>query len=205
ASGKTIVFVTHDMNATERFCDRAMLIERGDVIDINEPHVIARAYNELNFGRLVHDEVETGRYGDRTMCEIADAWFESPTGERIAQVAHGEPVRAAVRARFFQPVENPVFGVTLRNELGHTIFATTTEQSDLDVGSFSPGDEVTLRIGFQNVLVASNYKLTPSIARAGSGSDTLDLREDLTSLLVHSTHSSGGIVDLPYTFEMERA
>uniref|UniRef100_UPI0035645E9B ABC transporter ATP-binding protein n=1 Tax=Paraconexibacter sp. TaxID=2949640 RepID=UPI0035645E9B len=47
ASGKTIVFVTHDMNATERFCDRAMLIERGDVIDINEPHVIARAYNEL--------------------------------------------------------------------------------------------------------------------------------------------------------------
>ncbi len=29
AAGKTIVFVTHDMSAVERFCDRAMLLERG--------------------------------------------------------------------------------------------------------------------------------------------------------------------------------
>ncbi|MFL5887428.1 MAG: ABC transporter ATP-binding protein, partial [Thermoleophilaceae bacterium] len=29
--GKTIVFVTHDMGAVQRFCHRAMLIERGDV------------------------------------------------------------------------------------------------------------------------------------------------------------------------------
>ena len=30
AAGKTIIFVTHDMGAVERFCDRAMLIERGE-------------------------------------------------------------------------------------------------------------------------------------------------------------------------------
>ena len=30
AEGKTIIFVTHDMSAVERFCDRAMLIEKGD-------------------------------------------------------------------------------------------------------------------------------------------------------------------------------
>ena len=29
AAGKTIIFVTHDMGAVERFCDRAMLLERG--------------------------------------------------------------------------------------------------------------------------------------------------------------------------------
>ena len=56
AAGKTIVFVTHDMGAVERFCDRAMLIERGKVIDDRRRRTtIARAYNELNFGRLVHD------------------------------------------------------------------------------------------------------------------------------------------------------
>ena len=27
--GRTIIFVTHDMGAVERFCDRAMLLERG--------------------------------------------------------------------------------------------------------------------------------------------------------------------------------
>ena len=35
--GKTILFVTHDMGSVERFCDRAMLIERGRVLAIGEP------------------------------------------------------------------------------------------------------------------------------------------------------------------------
>ena len=37
AEGRTIVFVTHDMAAVERFCDRAMLIERGRMLDIGSP------------------------------------------------------------------------------------------------------------------------------------------------------------------------
>ena len=28
SEGRTIVFVTHDMNAVERYCDRAMVIDR---------------------------------------------------------------------------------------------------------------------------------------------------------------------------------
>ena len=35
--GRTILFVTHDMGAVQRFCDRAMLLERGEVVDIGEP------------------------------------------------------------------------------------------------------------------------------------------------------------------------
>jgi ABC-type polysaccharide/polyol phosphate transport system ATPase subunit len=204
AEGRTIVFVTHDMHATERFCDRAMLIERGEVLSIDEPHVIARAYNELNFGRLVHAEVETGRYGDNAVCEIVDAWFEDGEGERIVQIAHGETLCAAVRCRFHEEVEDPEFGMTLRNELGHTIFASSTEHATVETGTFKAGEEVVVRLDFQNVLAPSNYKLTPSVARRGAGADTLDLREDLTSLLVHSTRVSGGIVDLPHSFSMER-
>src|SRR5207245_9986333 len=54
AEGRTILFVTHDMSSVQRFCDRAMLIERGRMIEIGEPGWIARRYNELNFGRTMH-------------------------------------------------------------------------------------------------------------------------------------------------------
>ncbi len=60
AAGRTIVFVTHDMGAVERFCDRAMLLERGRVVDIAEPASIARQYNELNFHRVRREAVEHG-------------------------------------------------------------------------------------------------------------------------------------------------
>ena len=54
-AGKTILFVTHDMGLVERFCDRAMLIERGNVLSIGDPHEIGLLYNQVNFGGLVHD------------------------------------------------------------------------------------------------------------------------------------------------------
>ncbi len=58
---RTIVFVTHDMAAVERFCDRAMVIEHGRLTEIGAPADIARAYNQLNFGRIEHDEQEGER------------------------------------------------------------------------------------------------------------------------------------------------
>ena len=51
AEGKTIVFVTHDMTAVTRFCNRAMLMERGRVVCNGDPDGVAREYHELNFGR----------------------------------------------------------------------------------------------------------------------------------------------------------
>src|SRR5580693_454840 len=56
--GKTIVFVSHDMFSMERFCDRAMLIERGRMIELGAPGDVARAYHKLNFGQLAHEAAE---------------------------------------------------------------------------------------------------------------------------------------------------
>ena len=45
---RTILFVTHDMRAVERFCDRAVLLEHGRVVAIGEPAAIAARYEEVN-------------------------------------------------------------------------------------------------------------------------------------------------------------
>jgi ABC-type multidrug transport system ATPase subunit len=48
-SGATVVLVTHEMGAVQRFCDRAMLMESGKVVDIGDTQRIADRYLELNF------------------------------------------------------------------------------------------------------------------------------------------------------------
>src|SRR5215218_8083597 len=50
-AGKTMLFVTHDMGAVQRFCDRALLIENGVVKTIGDPQRVGNQYVELNFGR----------------------------------------------------------------------------------------------------------------------------------------------------------
>ena len=37
AQRRTVLLVTHDMGAVRRFCDRAMLLEHGRVVEIGEP------------------------------------------------------------------------------------------------------------------------------------------------------------------------
>jgi ABC-type polysaccharide/polyol phosphate transport system ATPase subunit len=49
-AGRTVLFVSHDMAAIERLCDRALALEVGNVVDIGEPGRIARLYEELNSG-----------------------------------------------------------------------------------------------------------------------------------------------------------
>ncbi len=203
AAGKTILFVTHDMMAVRRFCDRAMLIEKGEVISIGDPDAVARSYMELNFGRTVHAApTGSGRYGDQRAAEIQGAWFEAADGERVTDVPQGETLLACFDVRFHEDVADPVFGVTLHNEVRHTVFAATSSR-DGATGSFPAGETATVRLQFENWLAPSNYTLTPSVA-AADGEDTLDLRENVASVIVHSAGMTGGVVDLPSEFGITR-
>jgi ABC-type polysaccharide/polyol phosphate transport system ATPase subunit len=204
--GRTIVLVTHDMSAVERFCDRAMLIEQGEILNIGEPGAIGRKYNELNFGHTVHSAPgDGGRYDARGAAEILSAWFENAEGERIGALAQGETLRVCFEVRMHEPLEDPIFAATLRNDVQHTIFATSTQWTHGATGRFAPGETAVVRIQFDNWLAPSRYTVTPSVARQGGGADALDLREDLASLIVHATHFTGGVADLPHGFEISRA
>ncbi len=206
--GRTILFVTHDMGAIQRFCDRAMLLDKGRMVAIGDPADVAHRYNELNFGRTVH-ELSEGRTDDERRtdyrdADIADAWFEDAAGTRIAAIAHREPLTVGIEVRFNAALDDPSFGFTVRNNAGATVFATTSEFAYGPSGHFAAGEVVTVRVRLENWFTPSSYTITASIARAGMGSDTIDLRADLATLVVHGGRFTTGVVDLPHEFEIVR-
>jgi hypothetical protein len=109
-----------------------------------------------------------------------------------------------MEARFNAPIEEPVFGFTLRDDPGTTIFAATTDLTGVATGRFEAGETVVVRMAFDNVMTQSTYSVTPSIARAGLGADALDLRADLAKLVVHGGPKTGAVVNLPHVFEVTR-
>lgn len=46
--GQTIILVTHDMSAVQRFCERAILIDKGEIVLSGNPSDIANLYLEQN-------------------------------------------------------------------------------------------------------------------------------------------------------------
>ena len=84
-SGTTVLLVTHDMSAVERFCDRAMVLERGHVTDVGETRHVAETYLRLNFSQAERDAAEAE----------ADDGDESGDGARAPHdVAAGEAAEA---------------------------------------------------------------------------------------------------------------
>lgn len=49
---RTIVFISHDMSAVKRYCDRCILVEKGKVILEGNPEKIAREYDNLNLDKI---------------------------------------------------------------------------------------------------------------------------------------------------------
>jgi ABC-type polysaccharide/polyol phosphate transport system ATPase subunit/ABC-type polysaccharide/polyol phosphate export permease len=48
--GKTIVLVTHSMDTVRASCDRALLLNRGEVVSLGDPETVAGDYEKLNAG-----------------------------------------------------------------------------------------------------------------------------------------------------------
>jgi ABC-type polysaccharide/polyol phosphate transport system ATPase subunit len=202
--GKTIVFVSHDMFSVERFCDRAMLMERGNMVELGDPRDIARAYHKLNFGDLPHEAPAADANVSTHGTAILDAWFESTTGERVTSSSREEALSMCFEVRVAEDLRDPVFAATLRNELGHTIVVARSDQHGALSGTFKSGETLVARFAMPNWLTASRYTLTPSIAREGTGAEALAVVEDMASVMIHGA-ATGGILELPIEVRIERA
>ena len=202
----TVLLVTHDMSAAQRFCDRAMLLEQGRQLETGETEHVANRYLEVNFGRQRSEETATAddavdRWGDGR-ARILEAWFEDEHGARTDVLPTGRPCSYVMRTSFAEGVVNPVFSLTLEYP-GQIIVATPHEGIREPLGAFAAGEEVTVRFGFDNVLTPERYHVTPAIAD-GFGQHWIDRPIRMQSLTVTGARMTSGILELPYTVDLQR-
>ena len=57
ARGCTILLVSHDMDQVQRFCDRALLLERGRVVAVGDAPTVAHRYHQMNFATEAQRDV----------------------------------------------------------------------------------------------------------------------------------------------------
>jgi energy-coupling factor transporter ATP-binding protein EcfA2 len=205
--GRTVVYVTHDLTSVERFCDRAVLLEGGEVAAAGDPGETIHVYRQLNLAQEREDLASVQRagkrWGDRT-AEIVDAWFEDSTGSRQDVLEQGKRATFVSRVHFNERLEEPVFGTIIKNEDGHHVFVTNTIFDGVDTGTFGPGDEVLYKVSFDVVLADGRYTVSPAVAHQDA-TRFADWQEDAITVLVRGERYTSGIVDLPHEVAIERA
>jgi ABC-2 type transport system ATP-binding protein len=194
--GKTILFVTHEMEAVRRFCHRAVLLEQGEITAIGDPREVTAAYLDMNFSS---DGTATsrpeGRLGDGS-AELMDAWWEDESHARRPQLRQGEPCAFCARVRFHRHTQDPIVSVVLENEAHEPLLATSTEDASIETGSFQPGDEVIFSVRFDMAFAPGRIYASPWVSRAGVYG-IMDRWPLMATAVVTAQHVSGALVDLP--------
>jgi ABC-2 type transport system ATP-binding protein len=205
--GRTVIYVTHDLATTERFCDRAMWLEGGEVAALGDPHDVIGAYRRRDIELAQREAGESRRqtetrWGDGA-AEIVDIWIEGPDGERVSVVPQSQPTAIVAKVRFKQTMDNPVLGTIVRGEGGEQLLVANTLLDGLSTGRFDPGDEALLTLRFDAHLGDGRYTVTLAVAHEDA-QRFADWREDAAEFSVRAERYTGALVDLPHETRLER-
>ena len=96
-SGRTIVFISHDLAAVYRLCDRALLLDHGQIVTEGAPRQVIDRYQQITFRDRDKDATGKWESQDTKAAECTSVSFSSPDG--AGGVRTGYPMLARVGYR----------------------------------------------------------------------------------------------------------
>lgn len=167
--GTSLLFVSHDLGAVMALCDRAILLESGELILDGEPKQVIDYYNALIAAK------ERGAISTRVRSDGAVA-TESGTGEvavvsvkllvdstPVEYVEVGQEVVLQVAARVQSDVERLVFGYMIRDRLGQPVFGTNTHYTEQELADVSRGTGLVFDVRFVANLGPGSYSVSVAL------------------------------------------
>jgi lipopolysaccharide transport system ATP-binding protein len=155
AKGLTVLFVSHDMEAIIRLCNRVMWIHAGQVMKIGEPELIVDEYQNAIWSQADASRSEKGRRANR-FAEILAIRLVSSTGRDIGGAPISEDIYLKVRLSVLKAPINVRCALDV-NTRGQLLFRS----SDPEAHRFDEEGvyEIFAKIP-ANLLAESSYSLT---------------------------------------------
>ncbi len=164
--GVTIVFVSHDLGAVRRFCDRTLLLNKGEQVVLGDTGEVIDRYvygggeeaptpsgnkNESTKNEPDPAETEekpenkTPRWGDRTV-EIINVEFHDKFGNKGSRFNSFDPMTIRIFYHAHKKISDAVFGIALYSENGENLFGTNTELKNFELETLEGKGHVDLMI-----------------------------------------------------------
>lgn len=209
--GVTILFVTHDMDAITRYCQRAFLLDQGEIRASGDPKSVIDEYHRLIVGFAgTKDSVKgikegeggggeppsENRYGDGRAL-ITHAGIYTMDGRPAQQLVHGEIYDFRARVSFNAQLTSPVISFTIKDPKGFNISGTNTLYKNVDTGEVREKDVIEAVFRHRMILNPGEYLLSFGCAGFENNAYVVyDRRFDLLSFQVVSFRESVGVFDL---------
>ncbi|MGZ4388531.1 MAG: Wzt carbohydrate-binding domain-containing protein, partial [Gaiellaceae bacterium] len=199
--GGTILFVSHDAQAVERLCGRAVLLRQGEVAFDGETREAIAAYRRLLGADANPDELEAGlREWGGGEARIVTASLADADGDERAQFSAGEPLVVRLLLEAENGVAPPRVALELRDDGG--VVLGTVAQDTAALGWNGGGrHEVAFRLD-RLPLAEGRFHLRVALRDAATGSP-LHTLADALQFFVFPAGGEAGVVLLDGDWSMQ--
>jgi ABC-type polysaccharide/polyol phosphate transport system ATPase subunit len=191
--GGTIVFVSHDAQAVERLCDRAVLLRQGEVAFDGDTREAIAAYRRLLSADANPEELEAGlkEWGSGE-ARIVTAQLLDDDGDERVQLAAGEPATVRLVVAADAGVDAPLVSVELRDD-GGMVLGTVVQDTEALGWNVTAGER-ELRFRLPRLPLADGrFHLRFALTDAESG-HPLHMLDDALRFYVFPAGSETGAV-----------
>lgn len=150
---KTVVFVTHDMNAVREYCDRAMLIEKSEQIKLGSAEDIATAYTKL----FMKKHNETPSADTKSRWGSGEISHKKVTLTPKVLTEDFKEIQMDVEVQINADIEEPVFGFSIKNYADTTLFGTNTKIKHIKTGKLKAGGKKIVTWKIPNIFEDGEY------------------------------------------------
>ena len=207
--GKTIVFVSHDLNSISKYCDRVFLLNKGNLLGEGSPKEMIDAYKRVLVGQYEEDgkevpaaQLEEGtnpdiqEYGNM-QARIVDYYVTDEKGLRTLAVLKGSEYTLHMKVQINEEIPAPIFCYSLKNVQGTEITGTNSmiERSFLD--SVKPGQVKEITFTQRMTLQGGEYLV--SLGVTGYRGDTFEVYHrlyDVINITCVSDKNTVGFYDM---------
>jgi ABC-2 type transport system ATP-binding protein len=117
---KTVIFISHDMDAVREYCDRAIIIDDARVINAGSAEEVSKSYTKLFLKQIENTETNP-RNGDKR--------WGNGHAEILAPKAKVDEDNIVIthKVRNKQYIKSPVVGIRIKSVSGDVIMGTNTK------------------------------------------------------------------------------
>lgn len=168
--GTTLLIVSHDKNAIQAVCDRAILLNGGRLAMQGEPEAVMDYYNAMlaDHQNQTVKQVATESGKTQTISGTGEATVKSialvdENGNPLEVVDVGQLVRLQIQVQVNASIERLVLGYGIKDHLGQVIYGTNTYHKRQPLQNVIPGEMYLFDIAFPANLGPGTYSVVTAI------------------------------------------
>jgi lipopolysaccharide transport system ATP-binding protein len=153
-SGRTVLFVSHNLGAVQQLCTKSVLLNKGRLIAENSTEIVIEEY--LNFSQRVSDDFYS--YGTKNV-EIISFYIKNHAKNISNDLLLGYPCSIIIKIKFNTTVKDLEIGVNIKNLFGDLVTHLTSLDANLVLNGMQD-DVIEVEIKILSInFTPGNYKV----------------------------------------------